>query len=237
MSERAVFLDKDGTLIENVPYNVDPHKIRFSQGAIAALQQLHAADYKLIVITNQSGIARGYFSETALIAVEQRLRELFAIAQVPLSGFYYCPHHPDGSVAPYATHCECRKPKPGLLQQAAADHAIDLSQSWFIGDILDDVEAGQAAGCQTVLLDIGHETEWQLSPQRLPHHRVTNLQDAARLIVALDTSALDTSTRDTNARDDMAREVVLPSHVTVPFTSLWPRYHSSTPIAQPSHEF
>ncbi|MDX2215231.1 MAG: HAD family hydrolase [Oculatellaceae cyanobacterium bins.114] len=186
MSRRAVFLDKDGTLIHNVPYNVDPDKIDLTDGAAIALQQMHAAQYALIVITNQSGVARGYFPETALAAVEHRLHELFATVGVPLTGFYYCPHHPQGNIPFYSIECDCRKPKPGLIYQAAQEHKIDLTQSWFIGDILHDVEAGRAAGCRTVLLDNGNETEWELSQTRLPHHLVTDLAEAARLIVAID---------------------------------------------------
>lgn len=186
--KRAIFLDKDGTLIKNVPYNVDPDRICLTTGAIAGLKQLHAADYALFIITNQSGIARGYFPETALVAVEQRLRELLATADLPLSGFYYCPHYPEGNVAPYAIDCSCRKPHPGLLLQAAAEHGIDLSQSWLIGDILNDVEAGRAAGCRTLLLDNGNETEWLLSPERVPHHLATDLDMAARIILAVDRS-------------------------------------------------
>lgn len=188
-STKAVFLDKDGTLIENVPYNVDPDKIQLCQGAAAGLQLLHAANYKLIVITNQSGIARGYFQEPELIAVERRLQTLLAAVKVPLSGFYYCPHHPDGHVSPYAIACHCRKPQPGLLYQAAAAQSIDLAQSWFVGDILNDVEAGRSAGCRTILVDNGNETEWQLSPQRLPHHLVSNLHEAAHIILAIDSIA------------------------------------------------
>jgi D,D-heptose 1,7-bisphosphate phosphatase len=183
---RAVFLDKDGTLIENVPYNVNPAKIRFYPGVISGLQRLHRANYALFIITNQSGVARGYFPEAALDAVEQHLQMRLAEAGIPLSGFYYCPHHPDGTVAPYAVACNCRKPQPGLLHQAAAEWQIDLSQSWLIGDILHDIEAGRAAGCRTILVNNGNETEWQLSPQRLPHHLVSNLSEAAQIILALD---------------------------------------------------
>ncbi|QYO62023.1 D-glycero-alpha-D-manno-heptose-1,7-bisphosphate 7-phosphatase [Leptolyngbya sp. 7M] len=183
---RAVFLDKDGTLLENVPYNVDPNQMRFTEGALTALQLLHQANYVLIVITNQSGVARGYFPETALIEVEQHLYRQLAQVGILLRGFYYCPHHPDGVIPPYNVVCTCRKPQPGLLHQAAAEQGIDLTQSWFIGDILHDVEAGRAAGCRTILLDNGNETEWQLSQNRLPHHVVTDLREAAAIILALD---------------------------------------------------
>lgn len=182
----AVFLDKDGTLIEDVPYNVDPDRMRLTVGAIAGLAQLHQAGYRLIVISNQAGVARGYFPEVALLAVQQRLRALLAEAGIPLAGFYYCPHHPEGVVPEYAIQCECRKPRPGLILQAARELAIDLSRSWFIGDILHDVEAGRTAGCRTILLDNGNETEWHLSPDRLPHHLVQNLQAAAQVILAID---------------------------------------------------
>jgi D-glycero-D-manno-heptose 1,7-bisphosphate phosphatase len=180
----AVFLDKDGTLIEDVPYNVDPGRIRLAAGAEEGLRLLHAAGYGLIVISNQSGVARGLFPEEALVAVEERLRGLLAGAGVPLLGFYYCPHHPEGVVPGLAVACACRKPEPGLILRAAGEHGIDLTGSWFVGDILDDVEAGRRAGCATVLIDNGHETEWVLSPLRTPHVVAADLAEAARRITA-----------------------------------------------------
>jgi len=197
MSSKAIFLDKDGTLIEDVPYNVDPARILLAPGSREGLRLLHQMGYPLIVITNQSGIARGYFSEAALSVVEQRLRELLAEISVPLGGFYYCPHHPSGVVLDYAIECHCRKPQPGLLKTAARELGICLPQSWFIGDILNDVEAGRAAGCRTILIDNGNETEWELSCQRLPHHIVADLTEAARVIMAIEPS-LDTPSSSTH---------------------------------------
>ncbi len=182
MKNQAVFLDKDGTLIEDVPYNVDPAQMRLTVGAGVGLQQLHAIGYRLIVISNQAGVARGYFPEAALAGVEAQLRRLLEPFDVPLAGFYYCPHHPNGTVAKYAIACHCRKPAPGMLLQAAREHNLDLTRSWFIGDILHDVEAGRRAGCQTILLDNGNETEWNLSPQRVPHHVAADLAQAANII-------------------------------------------------------
>jgi D-glycero-D-manno-heptose 1,7-bisphosphate phosphatase len=181
MSQPAIFLDKDGTLIEDIPYNVDPDRITFTTGAIAALELL--TDYPLIVISNQSGVARGYFPEAALLPVIQKMHSMFDEIGARLSDFYYCPH---------LEKCNCRKPKPGMLLQAAADHDIDLSQSWFIGDILNDVAAGRAAGCRTILIDNGNETEWQLSRDRLPHHIVSNLHEAAQIILATRKPSLQT---------------------------------------------
>jgi D-glycero-D-manno-heptose 1,7-bisphosphate phosphatase len=183
MSTRAVFLDKDGTLIEDVPYNVDPDHIRLAPGASEGLPALHQAGYRLIVVSNQSGVARGYFPESALVAVEERLRDLLAGLGVPLAGFYYCPHHPAGQEPAYALACTCRKPEPGLILRAATEHGIDLERSWLIGDILDDIEAGRRAGCTTILIDDGHETVWRLSRQRLPHHVARDLAHAAWIVL------------------------------------------------------
>ena len=176
----AVFLDKDGTLINDVPYNVDPTLVTLAEGVRSGVQRLHSAGFMLIVITNQSGVARGYFTESALPAVRHKLESLL---EVPPAGFYYCPHHPQGIVTSYTTVCECRKPKPGLLLKAAADHKINLSRSWMIGDILNDVEAGHRAGCRSILIDNGNETEWILSPIREPDIRANNFTQATDAIL------------------------------------------------------
>jgi histidinol-phosphate phosphatase family protein len=182
----AVFLDKDGTLIKDVPYNVDPTLIQLMDGAGEALRRLHGAGYKLIVVSNQSGVARGLFPESALCAVRDRIRGLLATYGVSLDGFYYCPHHPDGSVPEYAVECACRKPAPGLVLRAAAEHGVDVARSWFVGDILNDVEAGRRAGCRTILLDNGNETEWELGRMRLPDCVVTDLRAAANCVLCDD---------------------------------------------------
>jgi D-glycero-D-manno-heptose 1,7-bisphosphate phosphatase len=182
LTTKAVFLDKDGTLIENVPYNVDPSKIKLAEGAAEALKLLHGEGYRLIVVSNQSGVARGLFKERDLKVVEEYLKKLLAKAGVSLSGFYYCPHHPDGRLRDYAVPCICRKPRPGMLFQAARDHEINLASSWIVGDILDDVEAGRRAECNTILLNNGNETEWTLTPYRRPHYTAPNLLEAARII-------------------------------------------------------
>src|SRR5262249_17961086 len=151
----------DGTLIEDVPYNVDPEKIRLAPGAVEGLASLHESGYPLVIVSNQSGVARGLFPESALLKVERALRRMLAEFGVPLAGFYSCPHHPEGTVASHAIACRCRKPAPGLLRRAADELGIDLAQSWMVGDILDDIEAGRRAGCRTVLIDNGNETEWR----------------------------------------------------------------------------
>jgi histidinol-phosphate phosphatase family protein len=181
---RAVFLDKDGTLVVDVPDNVDPARLRFTPRALEGLQTLDRAGYALVVVTNQSGLAAGRVSRAEFArlqrALEQRLRDE---AGITLAGFYTCPHAPGPSPA---LGCLCRKPAPGMLRQAALAHGLELGRSWMVGDILDDVEAGHRAGCRTVLLEVGSETVWRRSPLREPDHRVPDLLEAARVILAHD---------------------------------------------------
>jgi D-glycero-D-manno-heptose 1,7-bisphosphate phosphatase len=179
---RAVFIDKDGTLVDDVPYNVDPALLRFRPGAFAALRRLAAAGYLLIVVSNQPGIALRRFDGPALDRLAQALTERLVAAGVRLAGFYACPHAPRRDAQ--ARGCRCRKPAAGLFHQAARDHGLDLGRSWMVGDILDDIEAGWRAGCASVLLDVGNETEWRWSPIRVPDHRVKDLPAVAEAILS-----------------------------------------------------
>ena len=185
VSRPVVFLDKDGTLIKDLPYNVNPDLIVLEEGAALGLRQLVKAGFKFVVVTNQSGVAHGYFQETALEGVKQRLNWLLMqSAGASLSGFYYCPHHPQGVVPGYNIACDCRKPHPGMLLRAAEELKIDLSQSWMAGDVLNDIEAGNRAGCRTILINNGHETEWQMGPFRIPDFIASDLNEAAGIILA-----------------------------------------------------
>ena len=188
MSNPAVFLDKDGTLIEDVPYNVDPRHVRFLQGSRDGVRRLHEAGYRIVVVTNQSGVARGLFDEPQLRAVAEHIRDVVAGWGVPLSGFYYCPHLVEGTVPEYSFDCECRKPAPGLIHQAARELDLDLSRSWFVGDILGDVEAGKAAGCRTILVETGKPEEEKekgaLPIASRPDHRARDLTEAAWIILS-----------------------------------------------------
>lgn len=184
MMIKAIFLDKDGTLVEDVPYNVDPGLIHLTEGARRGLRLLQEAGYLLIIVSNQSGIARGLFREEDLLGVEKYLHDLLSKQGIYLTDFYFCPHHPQGQVPRYAIDCFCRKPRPGLLYQAAYRYHIDLAHSWLIGDILHDIEAGKRAGCGTVLINNHHETEWDLAPLRKPDFIAGNLHQAARIIIA-----------------------------------------------------
>jgi D-glycero-D-manno-heptose 1,7-bisphosphate phosphatase len=180
---KAVFIDKDGTLIPDVPYNVDPQKIKLYEGAGSRLKELKALGYLLIVVSNQSGIAKGYFTKEALNIVEHKLQLELQADGIQLDGFYYCPHHPDGKINEFSVSCDCRKPKPGMLITAANDFQIDLTQSWMVGDILNDVEAGNKAGCKTILVNNGNETEWVVNIDRLPTAVAPTLHEALNYIL------------------------------------------------------
>jgi D-glycero-D-manno-heptose 1,7-bisphosphate phosphatase len=179
----AIFLDKDGTLVPDIPYNSDPARMQLAPGVAVGLPLLAEQGFRFVVVSNQSGVAQGYFKEADIPPIQNCLDSLLAEIGIALSGFYYCPHHPQGAVAEYAIACECRKPKPGLLLQAAEELQLDLPQSWMIGDILDDVEAGHAAGCRSALIVNGGETKWQMSPQRHPEVVAANFEQAAAKIV------------------------------------------------------
>ncbi|MGB7481260.1 MAG: HAD-IIIA family hydrolase [Burkholderiaceae bacterium] len=178
----AILLDKDGTLLENVPYNVDPRQMRLAPRAAEGLRQLGRTGMPLVVISNQPGVAFGYFPEAALRAVRARLAELFEQNGAHLAGFFYCPHHPAGKVERYTRACACRKPRSGLLRRASVQLGFSLRHSWMIGDILDDVAAGRRTLCRTILVDCGNETEWRQTPQRQPDYIVPDLEAAARII-------------------------------------------------------
>lgn len=179
---RAIFFDKDGTLIEDIPYNVNPEKIKFLSGAENSIQKL-SPYFDFFVISNQAGVALGFFSEEDLRPVRTKLVEMFLRQSVHLKDFYYCPHFDKGHLHEYSFSCECRKPGSQMLERAAFEHNLELSESWMIGDSLDDVEAGRRAGCLTILIDNGHETEWRDGPSRMPHYVVKDLNCAADLIL------------------------------------------------------
>ena len=180
---RAIFIDKDGTLVEDIPYNVDPKLLRFTEGAVDGLIKLRSRGYLLILVSNQSGVAHGYFREEALRHVEEKIQEMLSPFGVWLDASFFCPHHPQGRILPYSRICECRKPQPGMILKAAEQLTIDLKASWMIGDILNDVEAGTRAGCKTILIDNGNETEWVISEKRQPTATARNLGEAADLII------------------------------------------------------
>jgi D-glycero-D-manno-heptose 1,7-bisphosphate phosphatase len=153
---RGVFLDRDGTLIEEVGYLDRLDRVRFFPYSIDAVRLLKRAGFAVIVTTNQAGIARGFFDEAFVERTHAALAATLAGGGAAIDGFYYCPHHPEGVVEAYRTACECRKPQPGLLRRAAAEHGIDLQRSFVVGDRAHDLAAGAAVGARGVLVRTGH---------------------------------------------------------------------------------
>lgn len=152
----AVFLDRDGTIIEEVGYLNLLDRVAFFPWTVDAIRALNAAGFRVIVVTNQAGVAQGYYDEAFVRAthalIDQRVRDGGAL----IDAFYYCPHHPEGRVAEYRTVCECRKPAPGLIRRAEREFGIDPSRSFTVGDRWRDVEFGQAAGARGILVRTGH---------------------------------------------------------------------------------
>jgi D-glycero-D-manno-heptose 1,7-bisphosphate phosphatase len=173
----AVFLDRDGTIIREVNYLSDPSQVELLPGAAAAIARWNAEGTAVVVVTNQAGVARGYFAESRIVEVHRRLDELLAEHRAHIDGYYYCPHHPTAGDASYRRDCSCRKPLPGMLLHAASEMSLDLAASVMIGDKLSDLQAGAAAGCATVLVRTGYgeEVEGQLDHQSL---RVLGVADS-----------------------------------------------------------
>ncbi|PJG85482.1 D-glycero-beta-D-manno-heptose 1,7-bisphosphate 7-phosphatase [Conservatibacter flavescens] len=148
---KAIFLDRDGTLNIDHGYVHDIDQFEFIEGSIEALQQLKAMGYLLVLVTNQSGIARGYFSEDQFLQLTEWMDWSLADRGVDLDGIYYCPHHPEG-IGEFRQNCNCRKPKAGMLLQGIKELNIDPKQSVMVGDKIDDIIAGKTAGIATNIL-------------------------------------------------------------------------------------
>jgi len=185
---KAVFLDRDNTLIENDGDLGDPALVRLREGVAESLRSLREQGYRLIVVTNQGGVARGAYTERDVDAVHERIAQLVdevAGAHGVIDRFYYCPYHPEGTVEEYRREHRWRKPQPGMLLQAARDLGLDLSQCWMIGDQPRDIEAGRAAGCRTILLSRGEEVanEDEADATAQPSLTMHTFSDAAAAIL------------------------------------------------------
>jgi len=183
MSERAVFLDRDGTLIEHFDYITDPGQVKLLPRTATALRMLSERGYLLIMITNQSAIARGILTEQKLLEIHQHLKMLLNEQGVFLDQIYYCPFHPEGAIETYRRDSDLRKPAPGMLHLAEQEMDIDLAQSWMVGDDDRDIEAGNAAGCRTIMLDSYSTSAMVRRGKSQPSLRAVNLQEAANLIL------------------------------------------------------
>lgn len=171
-SHRAIFLDRDGTICYEVGYVNHPSRCKIMPGSAAAIRKINQSDFLAVIITNQAGVARGYFEEDLISKVHEKLKGLLSNDNAYLDAIYYCPHHPEVGVAPYRKNCDCRKPKPGLLRRAQQDLNIDLSRSYIIGDSIKDIETGFQAGVPGILVLTGygmgeyeyHSSKWNVHP-------------------------------------------------------------------------
>ncbi|HBB88557.1 MAG TPA: D,D-heptose 1,7-bisphosphate phosphatase [Blastocatellia bacterium] len=166
---RAVFIDRDGTISEEVGYINHLSRFRLFPYSAPAIRKLHETGYLAIVITNQAGVARGYFSEEMVQAIHKQMTEDLEASGAALDAIYYCAHHPSVGESPYQLDCDCRKPKPGLLLRAARDYDIDLTNSWMVGDRYSDVELAANAGVKSALVLSGYgRGEWEHQRDKWP---------------------------------------------------------------------
>lgn len=154
--QRAVFIDRDGTINEEKEYLYRREDFEFIPGVPESIFALKAAGYLVIVVTNQSGVARGYYGLEDVDRLHEHIQQQLAQYSTSLDAFYVCPHHPEKGQGKYLKDCDCRKGKPGMLLQAAQEYHIDLSQSYIVGDKVADVEAGENAGCRTIMVKTGY---------------------------------------------------------------------------------
>jgi len=181
--QAAVFLDRDGTIIEDTDYISSPAQIKFIPGAVEAVNKLKQAGYKIIIISNQSGVARGILSEDMLQTIDKVIHRAILSGGGQVDGSYYCPHHPEHGVYPYKQACECRKPHTGMIKKAVREHDIDLSKSFLVGDHATDIETARRAGLRSAFVLTGHGKEEKDNLKSQPDHFADNLLEAAKWIL------------------------------------------------------
>jgi D-glycero-D-manno-heptose 1,7-bisphosphate phosphatase len=183
----AVFLDRDGTIIEDRGYLNHPDLLELIPNASEAIASLNRAGLKTIVVSNQSGVARGYFPESLLAVLHEKMLGLLSERGARIDAVYYCPHHPCVGEPPYRRDCECRKPKTGMIGRAANDFSLDIGRSYFIGDKISDMQTAANAGCKSLLVMTGYgKGEWEFNRSRLkktPDYLAADLFDAAQWIL------------------------------------------------------
>jgi D-glycero-D-manno-heptose 1,7-bisphosphate phosphatase len=181
--KRAVFLDRDGTLIEEVGYLDRPDRVVLYPFSIDAVRLLNRSGFAVFVVTNQSGVARGLFDEAFVEATHRALADTLRRGGARVDDFSYCPHHPDAKIEAYRRDCDCRKPQPGLLKRTAAAHGVDLSRSFVVGDRLHDLESGAAVGATGILVLTGYGVEHEPAARANAAAVTGNLMEAVSWIL------------------------------------------------------
>lgn len=184
--KKAVFLDRDGVITQEPPYYAHRlDQLRLIPRSTEAIKLLNKLNFKVIIVSNQSGIARGYYGEEDTIRFNNAMNELLNKSGAHIDAIYYCPHHPEAKIERYRVDCDCRKPKPGMLKRAEKELNIDLRQSFMVGDRWSDIEAGKRAECKTVLMRTGYNLE-KLKGNGITCDYVANdLYDAVEYILSL----------------------------------------------------
>lgn len=185
MPRPAVFLDRDGTLVEEAGYLDRLERLVFFPYSVDAVRLLNRANLAVVIVTNQAGIARGIFKESFVAEAHRHITERLSAGGAGIDGFYYCPHHPEAVIEAYRQSCDCRKPQPGLLKRAASDLDIALDQSFVVGDRWHDLEAGQRVGARGILVRTGYgkTEEAAAHPQVTPSAIVGNVMEAVSWIL------------------------------------------------------
>lgn len=176
----ALFLDRDGVVNREIGYLYKPEQVDFTKGIFELCRYAQARSYRLIIITNQAGIARQLYSEADFHLLMRWMTVEFLRAHIRLDGYYFCPHHPEHGIGPYRKECVDRKPQPGMILQASKDHGIDLNQSVLVGDRCSDIQAGAAGGIANLVLLRG--TESTECPEASPHSIVSDLAEIIPLL-------------------------------------------------------
>lgn len=183
---RAVFLDRDGVIIQEPPhYAHELSQLELIPKSADAIRLLNENGFIVIVASNQAGIAHGYYREEDAILFHQAMKENLAKEDAYIDAIYYCPHHPEAKIERYRVDCNCRKPKPGMLTRAEKELNIDLKQSFIVGDKLSDIEAGKRAGCKTIMVRTGYGVEELKSNEFDCDYVANDLYDAVQHILYL----------------------------------------------------
>ncbi len=201
MANVAVFLDRDDTIIEDPGYIGDPAQIKLLGGVVESLRRLQKMGFKLIVVTNQSAVARGIVSEEVLEQIHERLQNLLIRRRIHLDAIYYCPYHPEGVIAKYRRESDFRKPGSGMLLQAAEDMDIDLEHSWMLGNSYSDITAGANAGCKTILISSSAKLPTRRRGEAKPDNTAANIKEAVNIIKMFQRENLVAAARRTGAAE------------------------------------
>lgn len=187
MAYKTVFLDRDGTLNEEMGYLNHIERFTLLPRVAQSIRLLNQHEFKTVVITNQSGVARGYFPESLIHLVHKKMEKLLSMEGAHLDGIYYCPHHPDVGNPPYRQRCRCRKPETGLVEDAVRELDLDCSQSYMIGDRGVDIEFGHLIGAKGILVLTGYgKGEWEYFRDQWkvkPDHVASDLYEAVQWIL------------------------------------------------------